>query len=97
MSLLSDKNCGGVEFVVRETNRFMTRKDDRWHVVGRGMLLPSSDKGGEARRLATAALDAASEGPKPLLIGVLNFVWTSRGIDRRRFFRRIWRSGACGA
>ena len=50
--------------------QLLTRKDARWHDVG--CYLPPSDKGGEARRLAMAALRAAPEGSKPLLIGDLN-------------------------
>ena len=48
----------------------LTGKDERWHVIG--CYFPPSDKGGEARRLAMAALDAAPEGAKPLSIGDLN-------------------------
>ena len=83
----SGKNCGDVRLVVRETKRFtvenakvegpnvlsfqmLTGKNERWHAVG--CYFPPSDKEGEARRLAMAALDAAPEGTKPLLIGDLN-------------------------
>ena len=48
----------------------LTRKGERWHVVG--CYSPPSDEEGEARRLAMAALNAAPEGSKPLLIGGLN-------------------------
>ena len=48
----------------------LTGKNKRWHVVR--CYFPPSDKGGEARRLAMAALDAALEGSKPLLIDDLN-------------------------
>ena len=76
------KNCGGVglQFTVENAKAvvpnvisfqlLLTRKDERWHMVG--YYSPPSNKEGAMRRLAMEALDAAPEGSKPLLIGDLN-------------------------
>ena len=51
--------------------QLLTRKDERWHVVG--YYFPPFDNEGAASRLPTMeVLEAAPKGSKPLLIGNLN-------------------------
>ena len=50
--------------------KLVVAEDERWFVVG--CYLPPSDKGGEAQRLAMAALEGAPVGSIPLIIGDLN-------------------------
>ena len=96
----SGRNCGGVALAVRENSLFRTEnerivgpnvisfemvvaRNERWFVVG--CYLPPSDKGGEAQRLVTAALEGAPAGSLPLVIGDLNSDLDFPGIDRRRY------------